>query len=255
MRRAFTLIELLVVIAIIAILAAILFPVFARAREAARKTACLSNTKQIGTALMMYSQDYEEVLPPPQLGTCPGIGCFAWADVIYPYVKNEKVFDCPSSTVRTKLIPGIDPPRFYRDFSSGGPDATTNAALPANTNYNYGVNAFAITGGGAAGNGGVFGQDTTTLGYPNLALAAIPAPANTVAVAEGRGATPWFLSQGTPVYASVDSQANGRRHISNGDAALDKTAACMVVYCDGHAKFTNLALSVAPNIWSVRDDD
>lgn len=254
MKRAFTLIELLVVIAIIAILAAILFPVFARAREAARKTACLSNTKQIGTALMMYSQDYEEVLPPPQLGTCPGIGCFAWADVIYPYVKNEKVFDCPSSTVRTKLIPGIDPPRFYRDFSSGGPDATTNAALPANTNYNYGVNAFAITGGGPAGNGGVFGQDTTTLGYPNLALAAIPAPANTAAVAEGRGATPWFLSQSGPSYASVDAQVDGRRHLAN-NAALDKTNACMIVYCDGHAKFTNLALSITPNVWSVRDDD
>ncbi len=62
-RKGFTLIELLVVIAIIAILAAILFPVFAQAREKARQTQCLSNEKQIGTSLMMYAQDYDEVLP------------------------------------------------------------------------------------------------------------------------------------------------------------------------------------------------
>jgi prepilin-type N-terminal cleavage/methylation domain-containing protein len=255
LKRAFTLIELLVVIAIIAILAAILFPVFARAREAARKTACLSNTKQVGTALMMYAQDYEETLPPPQLGTCPGLGCYGWADVVFPYIKNEKVFDCPSSIIRTQLIPGVNPPRFYRDFSSGGPDATTNAALPANVNYNYGVNAFAIAAGSPVGVGGVFGQQAGTLAYPNLFLAAIPSPASTAAVAEGRGATPWFLSQGAPAYVSVDSQVHGRRHIANGDAALDKTAACMVVFCDGHAKFTNLSQSITPNVWSVRDDD
>ncbi|MCS6831601.1 MAG: DUF1559 domain-containing protein, partial [bacterium] len=63
-RRAFTLIELLVVIAIIAILAAILFPVFSQAREAARKSSCLSNTKQFGTGILMYAQDYDEAIVP-----------------------------------------------------------------------------------------------------------------------------------------------------------------------------------------------
>ena len=67
-KRGFTLIELLVVIAIIAILAAILFPVFSRARESARKTACLSNMKQIGTALMMYCQDWDEAFPLNRFG-------------------------------------------------------------------------------------------------------------------------------------------------------------------------------------------
>ena len=70
-KRGFTLIELLVVIGIIAILAAILFPVFAQAREKARQATCLSNLKQIGTALMMYTQDYDEILPTQSVGS-PG---------------------------------------------------------------------------------------------------------------------------------------------------------------------------------------
>jgi len=105
--RAFTLIELLVVIAIIAILAAILFPVFARARESARKTSCLSNMKQIGLGFMMYAQDYDESLPAcPFAGNTfpwqvwpntPGNG---WPAVFYtplqPYVKNVQILQCPS---------------------------------------------------------------------------------------------------------------------------------------------------------------
>ncbi len=102
MRKGFTLIELLVVIAIIAILAAILFPVFSRAREQARKTTCLSNMKQIGMALMMYVQDWDETFP--FLG-CWGCGtgpdannplCTPQAK-IYPYVKNTDIFACPST--------------------------------------------------------------------------------------------------------------------------------------------------------------
>src|SRR4051794_1213489 len=103
-RRAFTLIELLVVIAIIAILAAILFPVFAQAREAARQSSCLSNMKQIGTALTMYTQDYDETLagndgieegfglPQGLLTPCCGPNANRnWARDVQPYVKNLKV--------------------------------------------------------------------------------------------------------------------------------------------------------------------
>ncbi|MES2459720.1 MAG: DUF1559 domain-containing protein [Armatimonadota bacterium] len=101
-RRAFTLIELLVVIAIIAILAAILFPVFAQAREKARATACISNQKQIGLALMQYVSDYDEMWPSGrlfnELYTSPnsfptGIG---WSQQVSPYVKNGGLFKCPS---------------------------------------------------------------------------------------------------------------------------------------------------------------
>ena len=106
MKRGFTLIELLVVIAIIAILAAILFPVFARAREKARQSSCLSNIKQMSLAAMMYTQDYDEVYPGGLTGASGEMGPISqsssfttfWitADVIYRYVNNKQVFLCPS---------------------------------------------------------------------------------------------------------------------------------------------------------------
>ncbi|NLO05379.1 MAG: prepilin-type N-terminal cleavage/methylation domain-containing protein [candidate division WS1 bacterium] len=90
MRRGFTLIELLVVIAIIAILAAILFPVFARAREKARQSSCLSNVKQIVLGLRMYNDDYDGFWP------CYHQDYATWSFLILPYVKNDQVFKCPS---------------------------------------------------------------------------------------------------------------------------------------------------------------
>ena len=92
-RRGFTLIELLVVIAIIAILAAILFPVFARARENARKSTCTSNGRQLGTALMQYCQDYDETLPYGHHEAPDSRYSF---QCILPYMKNESIFACPS---------------------------------------------------------------------------------------------------------------------------------------------------------------
>jgi len=91
MRRGFTLIELLVVIAIIAILAAILFPVFARAREKARQSSCLSNTKQIALGNLMYAQDYDE-----QLCAYSRANVGSWRTQLEPYVKNLQIFECPS---------------------------------------------------------------------------------------------------------------------------------------------------------------
>ena len=93
--RAFTLIELLVVIAIIAILAAILFPVFAQAREKARGISCLSNTKQLATGILMYTQDYDEYYPIGFISRGSWGGQFAWVHDLTPYVKSLAVFVCP----------------------------------------------------------------------------------------------------------------------------------------------------------------
>ncbi len=111
----FTLIELLVVIAIIAILAAILFPVFARAREKARQASCQSNVKQIVLGILMYAQDYDEVLPRnavagnPVPGASPSI---RWPAGIMPYVKNTQLFACPSDQASGLVLnnPYYQPP-------------------------------------------------------------------------------------------------------------------------------------------------
>ncbi|HEY3329882.1 MAG TPA: DUF1559 domain-containing protein [Capsulimonadaceae bacterium] len=104
-RLAFTLIELLVVIAIIAILAAILFPVFATAREKARQTTCLSNLKQIGVGLVQYVQDYDEQFPWGYGGT--GGNAYqntGWAYSIYPYVKSTALFACPDDVTQPPAV-------------------------------------------------------------------------------------------------------------------------------------------------------
>jgi prepilin-type N-terminal cleavage/methylation domain-containing protein/prepilin-type processing-associated H-X9-DG protein len=99
MRRGFTLIELLVVIAIIAILAAILFPVFAKAREKARQTSCLSNAKQITLAILQYTQDYDEALPLLYNGApVAPTGYVYWLHEIVPYCKNVQLFRCSSNS-------------------------------------------------------------------------------------------------------------------------------------------------------------
>jgi len=126
-RIAFTLIELLVVIAIIAILAAILFPVFARARENARRSSCQSNLKQIGLGIFQYTQDYDEKFP--STGSNGTTGGQPWQDVIQPYVKSIQLFKCPSNTVDTTIAGSLlsVPGSYYSNGRNQSPQPISDA--------------------------------------------------------------------------------------------------------------------------------
>ena len=156
-QRGFTLIELLVVIAIIAILAAILFPVFALARESARTTSCLSNMKQMGLALRMYAQDYDEAYPsirmwaPLNWDLASGM---VWKNGVQPYIKNKGVFACPSNPTVTDGGPGNNPgelPGKSEGFAfepdgympvSYGMNSTVSSWVPANWVHEFGMDTW-----------------------------------------------------------------------------------------------------------------
>jgi len=189
-RKAFTLIELLVVIAIIAILAAILFPVFATAREKARQASCSSNEKQIGLGFIQYVQDYDETTPYAPNYPNPGAGG-NWCGIGYylaPYIKSVNIWQCPDDTVDTKLG---DQYYFYVSYAYNAlgmeettTTATVNSGIPVPVKMgqlqmpttdmmfadnwelsNAGGNWFNYTIGG--GGGGDF--TTALVGYPNSA--------------------------------------------------------------------------------------
>jgi prepilin-type N-terminal cleavage/methylation domain-containing protein/prepilin-type processing-associated H-X9-DG protein len=218
-RNGFTLIELLVVIAIIAILAAILFPVFAQAREKARAISCLSNMKQIGTGLNMYVQDYDELLPGTDSSNSfaggfdrpmgwnepwkSGVAATRrnWARDVQPYIKNFGCFKCPSSRPRTS-VGGGNPP--YNECSAAG-----NVSGCQDTSY--------------ALNGLIDSRP----------LAAIPAPADIV-----------FLSEFS-IYSRT-AQSRPRRNSATSANFREfnhllyhyiHSEGSNQVYCDGHAKW------------------
>ncbi len=192
MRKAFTLIELLVVIAIIAILAAILFPVFAKAREKARQTACVSNVKQIGMAWMMYVQDYDETFPPNNSPNAPGgewmyrtgggFPCKPCRPVnkatgqaydprffAMPYVKNDLMFRCPSDFgIPAKIVdePTKGQPVWKVEGSSYCLNTVvtrlgTVAAIPMPADTYLGAEIYGWHGDDAAG------RWATATGHPN----------------------------------------------------------------------------------------
>jgi len=143
-NSGFSLVELLIVIAIIGVLAALLFPVFSRARESARGTTCLSNMKQIGIALALYQQDYDETFPMNRFPdeTHPLQGCVNtpgvpyplggleetrvnWRRVLLSYLKNKQVYACPSNkyasySPHSGMVPGDQTNRYYPQSVTGG---------------------------------------------------------------------------------------------------------------------------------------
>jgi prepilin-type N-terminal cleavage/methylation domain-containing protein/prepilin-type processing-associated H-X9-DG protein len=164
-RSGFTLIELLVVIAIIAILAAILFPVFAKVREKARQISCLSNTKQLALGFVQYEQDFDEKTPN---GVNPYGGGQGWAGQIYPYVKSAGVYLCPDDSITP-------------DHSS----SSTPPVIPFNvSSYIYNSQVSIVI------------QPAGTIAPDSVSLAAYNAPASTVLLAECEWSTGYDITRG-----------------------------------------------------------
>lgn len=210
-RGGFTLIELLVVIAIIAILAALLFPVFARARESARRTACMSNVRQIGLSLAMYVQDNDE--------TTPSVSHDLQANTIYdswnatmPYVKNKDLFFCPNRTERGCA-------------SSQGLNGDPNERC-IGYGYNWGPMQSFIPG---KTQGGLLNAMTTIPGFriaTGKTLAAIIDPAATFAFGDSYD-LPWYTVAINSILSKFDGNTNGR---------MMHSSQLNMNFVDGHCK-------------------
>jgi prepilin-type N-terminal cleavage/methylation domain-containing protein/prepilin-type processing-associated H-X9-DG protein len=204
-HRAFTLIELLVVIAIIGILASILFPVFARARENSRRASCSSNLKQLSLAALQYTQDFDEKLP-PSWNVRTGIGDL-WMDMVMPYAKSNQVFFCPSAT-------GVDP----------------RAAVTSN-NLSYGWNYEFLTI--QSGCSAVLGGTTFTgYGCGGVLLARIQSVAETVMLADSSDNNGHYLSR----YVSCTPTTSGACY----RVSATHFEGANVAYVDGHVKWMKL---------------
>ncbi len=279
-QRGFTLIELLVVIAIVAILAAILFPVFSQAREKARQAACLSHQRQIGLGAQMYAQDYDEVLPrnayadPPRVPEGPHfVNCSTprWMDVIQPYIKNVQMFNCPSDpfapvTVRLPdgrthtLMPNKpyvyqpyspDGSQLFREADCGDPFGTTNVGRRFGS---YAINNMYYAG--------CFPLTVSCTPPNNVHMARLAVPADTVWFAEvqGYGQSADFyrrdLNDPQPTYPlETDAGFPALINRRNNGAILGRHMRMTnVVWCDGHAKATNLSQlgDTRPNVCAVQ---
>jgi len=232
-RSAFTLIELLVVIAIIAILAAILFPVFTQAREKARQAQCVSNGRQIGTSLSMYTVDYDETLPFCRTPCWPN-GWYDhpyWHEQIIPYMRNVQIFVCPSAAPQTQ---------------QGGWPWSTSCwpgiwGRPQNNILNYyGFNEGIMNDGGWPSGG----MGTTR-------IARHVAPAETVVIADAAGDRIWpYSGAGNPGIVTHIAYANGfwgpgiqcgcPPTVTDASAAESVTrhlGGSILIFADGHAKW------------------
>jgi prepilin-type N-terminal cleavage/methylation domain-containing protein/prepilin-type processing-associated H-X9-DG protein len=254
-KRGFTLIELLVVIAIIAILAAILFPVFAQAREKARQTSCLSNGKQIGLGLAMYVQDYDETMPTglPHTNSINGgvASSNYWSREPYdsqiaPYLKNDGVFNCPSAAlVVITPVPNGNPPMWDGNYIKN--------PKPRAWEYVGSIRTAAAFGSPDPNTGMSNSYD---LGDPPVghAIAAIDQVADTIALSENWNiggsnyvGSPWgstfidcdyngFPGRNVPALSPADKMlfSCGAKTPSKGHMGWFN-----VIYADGHVKNAN----------------
>src|SRR5258708_6070737 len=211
-RRGFTLIELLVVIAIIAILAAILFPVFAQARESARRTSCLSNTKQQGLALLMYAQDYDETTPTLTYTYSTNF-LLDFYQLEQPYIKNYGLWYCPDrSQVGCWEAEGLVEPLADKRCVGYG--------------YNWGPAQSFKDNRESGGLLQIGGYGANVAVFPGKTLAAIIAPAETFAGGDS-GDLPWF---------TTTSLSELSYYTGNTNAGMRHGGRFNMGYCDGHSK-------------------
>lgn len=238
MKKAFTLIELLVVIAIIAILAAILFPVFAQAKEAAKKTTCLSSQKQIGLAFMMYTSDNDEVGPGIWFGPASTMIQYVWMDTLLPYVKSEELFSaCPSQGLPAKWVPSNKP-------QPPGFGSRDNVTLAANSFY-ASPSADAIDG-----------QATTPpMRETGISTSAYQDPSGSVLFAEAAGRYIIYSSHKNNMLENLTPPFTARYAKPNFGRSSDTTSrvlawhgnGCNLTFTDGHAKFYPLTQQMRKN--------
>jgi prepilin-type N-terminal cleavage/methylation domain-containing protein/prepilin-type processing-associated H-X9-DG protein len=248
----FTLIELLVVIAIIAILAAILFPVFARARENARRASCQSNLKQIGLGLAQYVADYDDVLPDPasvgQYDASNAAGStpdkYKWMDAIFPYVKSEQIFNCPSDSARDFSYRFRDTNRWgsyaINDFYHGMDKAPVSYLTGNPSAFSVKMSAVASTATTAWVMDNAQGTRNSD-GSPFASYACYM-------ITDSSGDTPTIVSDVSPAYIKTDYSAGGGSY-AKGIAArhLDTIN---VLFCDGHVKALKLDALLKKNATS-----
>jgi len=260
-RRGFTLIELLVVIAIIAILAAILFPVFAQAREKARAASCLSNVKQIGLAIMQYQQDYDETYP-GAFKDAPGGARTRWSQLIMPYTKNYGIFRCPSQGgtkgMTNDNLENAANVAANRDIASGCAGNTR----PCGVNYSYNC---IITADGSQffqGVGSPDGSDASGAGGAD-----VEAPAETILITDARHQDNNWDGRSTDVKAgtyythnwSGPATEDWRLPVDRGNFDKRHQEGANILWYDGHAKFrktsmrpTQLYPGGSPIDWYIR---
>ncbi|MGI4788745.1 MAG: type II secretion system protein [Janthinobacterium lividum] len=228
-RSGFTLIELLVVIAIIAILAAILFPVFQKVREKARQTACLSNEKQMGLGLMQYIQDSDETMPLSIIRNVgPSLKDFSWRQMIYPYINSAEVFKCPDN-------PNKDVKPYYEQ-TGWGPQFHNIFVSYACNDYQTG--------------GGPFQEPGGTPGV--ITLAQLIAPSQVIAIGESRRTDLPSLPLFSWASASAEADCSNAGYLCAASGVQGHTGMTNFLFCDGHAKAMRPSATVLPvNMWSI----
>lgn len=243
-RKGFTLIELLVVIAIIAILAAILFPVFAQAREKARAISCISNLKQDGLAIRMYQQDYDEtVVPGYQYQDKDGCEIRWYFDLVDPYVKNAQIWKCPDRAARLEGA-GC----WYTDTGTGR-DSLPVGSGPnkRSVDWSYAFNnSWECCALSASDNPvGPFTGDTLGRYYPYPSEASFDKPADYISLFDGCTLQMWAAAYPQPHTGMVhgfdfldDTGRNSATWGSNcrGSVRRDHTGGANFLFLDGHAK-------------------